>query len=187
LRIAGLVAFAALLAPAPGLLAQSLEDIRDRYDDPSRPYVYYHTQRSFFAMLQDLFGVAEAAPGADGRGPRVVNSEAADPVRWYLYSRGWAPERTRQLDNPAPPLDWIEAAEVVISSTRHLAEVRKLVAATGDGWHEERYPTRPGALTTVFYRQVLWDRYQAAGGRAASPWPRPAVDPPAPPMPPEAG
>jgi hypothetical protein len=147
--------------------------------------VYFHTQRSFFAMLQDLFGVADAAPDADGRGPRVVNSEAPDPVRWYLYSRGWALERERYLENPAPPLAWIEEAEVVISSRRHLAEVRKRVAATGAGWHEESYPTRPGAATTVFYRQALWDRYQAAGGRAASPWPRPAVDLPAPPIPPE--
>jgi uncharacterized protein (TIGR03663 family) len=184
-RIAGLLAFAAALAPAPGLLARSLEDIRSRYDDPTRPYVYHHTQREFFSMLQDLFGVADAAPGADGRGPRVVNSEAADPVRWYLLSRGWALERMRQLENPAPPLAWLEEAEVVISSRRHLAEVRKLVAATGDGWHEASYPTRPGVATSVFYRQALWDRYQAAGGRTASPWPRSSVDPPAPPMPPE--
>jgi hypothetical protein len=103
-----------------------------------------------------------------------VNSEAPDPVSWYLHSRGWAPERTRSLENPAPPRDWIEEADVVISSPRHLSDVRALVAATGAGWHEESYPTRPGIATTVFYRQSLWDRYQAAGGRAASPWPRPA-------------
>ena len=111
-RIAAALAFAAALAPAPWLLAQSLEDVRERYDDPARPYVYFHTQRSFFAMLQDLFGVADAAPDADGRGPRVVNSEAADPVRWYLHSRGWAPERTRYLENPAPPLAWIDEAQI---------------------------------------------------------------------------
>jgi len=184
MRIAALVACAAALAPAPGLLVRSLEDIRDRYDDPSRPYVYHHTERSFFAMLQDLFGVADASPGADGRGPRVVNSEAPDPVRWYLYTRGWALERERYLENPAPPPAWIEEAEVVISSPRHLAEIEKRVAATRAGWHEESYPTRPGVATTVFYRQALWDRYQAAGGREASPWPRPAVSSGAPPAPP---
>jgi len=126
--------------------------------------------------------VADAAPGADGHGLRVVNSEAPDPVRWYLYSRGWALERTRYLENPAPPRAWIEQTEIVISSMRHLSEIRKLVAATGAGWHEERYPTRPGVATMVFYRQALWDRYQAAGGRAGSPWPRPAVDSPVPPV-----
>lgn len=52
----------------------------------------------------------------------------------------------------------------------------------GGPWHEERYLTRPGLETTVFYRQALWDRYQAAGGRAASPWP--AATFPAPPAPP---
>jgi len=171
-RVAAALAFAAALAPAPGLFARSLEDVRERYDDPARPYVYYHTQRSYFVMLQDLFGVADAAPDADGRGPRVVNSEATDPVRWYVHSRGWAPERTRYLENPAPSLAWIEEAQIVISSIRHLDEIRSRVAATGEPWHEEGYPTRPGLVTTVFYRQALWDRYQAAGGRAASPWPR---------------
>ncbi len=174
--VAGL-AFAIALAPAPGLLAQSLEDVRERYDDPARPYVYYHTQRSFFALLEDLFGVSDAAPAADGRGPRVVNSDAFDPVRWYVHSRGWAPERTRYRENPAPPLVWIEEAQIVITSVRHLAEIRELIAATGEPWHEESYPARPGAVTTVFYRQSLWDRHRAAGGRAASPWPRAARDP----------
>jgi hypothetical protein len=74
---------------------------------------------------------------------------------------------------------------VVISSPRHLPEIRKRLPATGVAWHEESYPTRPGVETTVFYRQDLWDRYQAAGGRAASPWPRPPVAAPAPPEPAE--
>jgi hypothetical protein len=185
LRIAAGIGLTAALLPIPGLLTRSLEDIRERYDDPARPYVYHHTQRGYFAMLQDLFGVADAAPGADGRGPRVVNSEAPDPVRWYLHSRGWEPARTRYRDNPAPRRAWLEAAEVVISSPRHLPEVRSQLAAIGEAWHEERYPTRPGVETTVFYRQALWERYQAAGGRGASPWPRAAVAFPSPPAPPE--
>jgi uncharacterized protein (TIGR03663 family) len=182
-RLAGGVALAAGSLFAVLLLLRSLADIRERYDDPARPYVYHHTQRSFFALLQDLFGVADAVPGADGHGPRIVNSEAPDPVRWYLYSRGWDLARERYRDNPGPPLDWLAQAEVVISSQRHLPMIRKTLPATGAVWHEERYPTRPGVETTVFYRQELWDRYQAAGGRAASPWPRPAVDAPAPPVP----
>jgi uncharacterized protein (TIGR03663 family) len=183
LRTAAALGVGAALLAAAGMLIRSAEDVRDRYDDPARPYVYHHTQRSFFALLQDLFGVAEAAPGADGRGLRTVNSEAPDPVRWYLYSRGWDLARERHRDNPAPPLDWLEQAEIVISSPRHLPEIRKTLPATGTAWHEESYPTRPGVATTVFYRQELWDRYQAAGGRAASPWPRPAARAPAPPMP----
>jgi uncharacterized protein (TIGR03663 family) len=183
IRVAAGIGIAAALAPAPWLLLRSLDDVRDRYDDPSRPYVFHHTQRGYFAMLQDLFGVAGAAPGADGRGPKVVNSAAPDPVRWYLFTRGWALERERYLENPAPPPAWIEQAEVIISSRRHLPELRRLVAATADAWHEESYPTRPGVDTTVFYRRALWDRYQAAGGRAASAWPRPAVDSPAPTLP----
>jgi uncharacterized protein (TIGR03663 family) len=183
LRVAAALGVGAALLPAAGMLIRSIEDIRDRYDDPARPYVYHHTQRSFFALLQDLFGVADAAPGADGRGLRTVNSEAPDPVRWYLYSRGWELARERYRDNPTPPLDWLEQAEVVITSFRHLSEIRRDLPATGAAWHEESYPTRPGVATTVFYRQELWDRYQAAGGRAASPWPRPAVAAPAPPEP----
>ena len=134
--------------------------------------MYFHTQRSFFALLQDLFGVADAEPGADGRGPRVVDSDATDPVRWYVQSRGWAPERTRYLESAAPPQAWIDEAQIVISSIRFLDDIRSELAASGEAWHEERYATRPGAQTTVFYRQSLWDRFQAAGGRAASPWPR---------------
>jgi uncharacterized protein (TIGR03663 family) len=105
LRIAAGGALAAGLFLAAGLLLRSLADLRDRYDDPARPYVYHHTQRGYFALLRDLFGVADAAPDADGRGPRLVNSEAPDPVRWYLYSRGWEPARERYLENPAPPLE----------------------------------------------------------------------------------
>ena len=164
------LALVAALAPAPRLMLQSLDDNRERYDDPARPYVYYHTQRSFFTLLADVFGVAAAAPDADGRGLRVVNSDAADPVRWYLRARGWAPERTFFLENPEPPLAQIQDAEIVISSIRHLAQIRELIATTGEVWHEESYATRPGIVTTVLYRQPLWDRYQAAGGRAASPW-----------------
>jgi uncharacterized protein (TIGR03663 family) len=175
LRAAGWLGVAAALLPAPGLLARSLEDVRERYDDPGRPYVYHHTQRDYFTMLQDLFGAADTAPDADGRGPRVVNSEAGDPVRFYLHTRGWAPERTRLLENPAPPVEWLGWAQIVISSPRHLEEVRRRVAQTGAAWHEQAYPTRPGVATTVFYRKSLWDRYQAVGGRTVSPWPRPAV------------
>jgi uncharacterized protein (TIGR03663 family) len=183
LRAAAALGVGAALLPAVGMLYRSVEDVRDRYDDPALPYVYNHTMRSYFALLQDLFGVADAAPGADGRGLRNVNSEAPDPVRWYLYTRGWDLARERYRDNPPPPLDWLQHAEVVITSPRHLPEIRNALPTTGAAWHEESYPTRPGVATTVFYRQELWDRYQAAGGRAVSPWPRPAVDAPAPPEP----
>ena len=174
-RIAALLAFGAALAPAPGLFAQSLADIREHYDDPARPYVYFHTQRSFYLLLRDLFGVADAEPGADGLGPRVVNSDVTDPVRWYVQSRGWAPERTRYLDSAVPPQAWIDEAQIVISSIRFLDDIRSELAASGEAWHEESYAMRPAAQTTLFYRQSLWDRYQAAGGRAASPWPRAAA------------
>ena len=117
--------------------------------------------------------MADAEPGADGLGPRVVDSDVTDPVRWYVQSRGWAPERTRYLESAVPPQAWIDEAQIVISSIRFLDDIRSELAASGEAWHEESYATRPGAQTTVFYRQSLWDRYQAAGGRVASPWPRP--------------
>jgi uncharacterized protein (TIGR03663 family) len=189
-RAAWLLACAAALLPAPALLARSLADVRERYDDPTLPYVYYHTQRSYFALLQDLFGVADAAPDADGRGPRMLNSDAADPVRWYVEARGWAPERSRYIETPPPPSArivaaetpelpsaWIAEAQIVISSLRRLPDIRSVIAASGEAWHEERYATRPDSETTLLIRQPLWDRYQAAGGRAASPWPRPCVGP----------
>ena len=67
-----------------------------------------------------------------------------------------------------------------------LGDRRSEVCVLGaDGEVKRRFgvaTTREGLETTVFYRQALWDRYQAAGGRAASPWP--AANFPAPPAPP---
>jgi uncharacterized protein (TIGR03663 family) len=180
-RALAALAFAAALSPLPWLLRESLDDLRERYDDPGRPYVYYHTQRSFYALLEDVLGAAAAAPGADGRGVCLVASESHDPALFYLYTRGWDPARVRQRDNPSPPRSWLEPAQIVISSKRHLHKVRRRLGELGAAWHEESYDTRPGFATTVLYRQELWDAYQAAGGRTGSRWPRPPVrDLPAP-------
>ena len=46
----------------------------------------------------------------------------------------------------------------------------------GTPWHEELYGLRPGWTVAVYYRQPLWDAYQAAGGREAYAWPIPESD-----------
>ena len=68
-RLLAWICMAGWLAGAPGLLARSLEDNHERYDDFRRPYVYYQTYRQYYEMLQDLLGAADSMPQAEAEGP----------------------------------------------------------------------------------------------------------------------
>jgi uncharacterized protein (TIGR03663 family) len=183
LRAAAAAAALAALAPAPRLAAESLADNLERFDDFQRPFVYYQTLDEFHEMLRDLFGVADAAPGADDAGPRVLNVDLEFPLGFYTLTRGWALERTTYLER-APTAAELDGADVVVSTHATQEAIDALVAARPERWHREKYFHRPGTYAYAWYREPLWERYQASGGRAASPWPRPARLPlPAPPVP----
>jgi uncharacterized protein (TIGR03663 family) len=170
-RVLAGIGMAGWLAAAPGLLARSLEDNRERYDDFRRPYVYYQTYREYHEMLRDLLGTADAMPHADGLGPRVLNVGQEFPLSWYMLTRGWEDGRTQYLE-AEPTQEQVERADLVVSDSRHEAAIDALADASASAWHKERYFVRPGIFGFVWYRQEPWERFEAAGGRAASPWPR---------------
>jgi hypothetical protein len=183
LRAAVAATALAALAPAPRLAAESVADNRERSDDFRRPFVYYQTFDEFEDLLRDLFGVADAAPAADGAGPRVLNVELEFPLGFYTTTQGWEIDRTIYLAR-APTAAELSGAELVVSTHVTQPAIDALVAARPERWHREKYLYRPGSFVYVWYREPLWERYQAAGGRAASPWPRPSRGPlPAPPIP----
>jgi len=170
-RVLAGMGMAGWLAAAPGLLAGSLEDNRVRYDDFRRPFVYYQTYRQYYEMLRDLLGTADAMPQADGRGPRVLNVDQEFPLSWYTLTRGWEDGRTEYLEAD-PAQEQLERADMIVSDSRHEGVIDELVADSAQAWHKQRYFVRPGIFGFVWYRQELWARFQAAGGRASSPWPR---------------
>ena len=165
------IGMAGWLASAPGLLARSLEDNREHYDDFRRPYVYYQTYRQYFEMLQDLLGTADAMPQADGGGPRVLNVDQEFPLSWYTLTRGWQDGRTEYLEAD-PEQEQVGRADLIVSDSRHEEAIDALVDGSVNAWHKQRYFARPGIFGFVWYRRELWTHFQEAGGRAASPWPR---------------
>jgi hypothetical protein len=170
-RVLAGICMAGWLAAAPGLLARSLEDNRERYDDFRRSYVYYQTYRQYYEVLQDLLGTADSMPQADGRGPRVLNVDQEFPLSWYMLTRGWEDGRTEYLESE-PAQEQVERADLIVSDSRHAKVIDRLIDDSANAWHKQRYFVRPGIFGFVWYRRELWEHFQAAGGRAASPWPR---------------
>ncbi|MEE2830620.1 MAG: flippase activity-associated protein Agl23 [Myxococcota bacterium] len=159
-----------VLLPVAHFAETSLKDNAERYDDPDLPYVYVQTQRGFHDLIRDHLGVAAADPEGDGLGPRVENINGKNPTRWYTITRGWDHERTRYwaYDDPKdslPSARRLSKAQIVVSVGLGKRGLEARLEETGLGWHREVYPLRPGWRITSWYRQELWDRYQAKGGR----------------------
>jgi uncharacterized protein (TIGR03663 family) len=164
------------LVALPGLLRETLDANTDAYDDADRSYVYVQTQRGFFDMISDHLGVgAEAAD--DGLGARVINVDAKNPARWYLITRGWDHDRVA-YPSRAPAAEDLEDVDIVVAAGKQTRKTAKAVEAEGGEWHLETYPLRPGWTLSAWYRQPLWDAYQAAGGRASRAWPVAEVEAP---------
>ena len=181
--VRGVAAAAALasLAPAPLLLARSLEDNRERFDDFRRPYVYYQTFSEFRELPRELLGVRDAAPSRDG--VRLLTVDLEHPLSFYLLTRGWPLAQLVHFEQ-LPDAERLRGADVVASSHRDQEAIEAALAASGTAWHRERYYDRPGTYAYVWVREPLWERYQAAGGREAAPWPRAPSPPRAAPPPP---
>ena len=173
-RAVALVAIVAPLGAVPGLVQQSLYD-NDAHDDKKTPYVYVQTVRSFYPLLQDALGVAEARPDDDGEGIRTLGVETKNPYRWYVITRGWDHDRARYIKK-VPEQKWIDEADVVTATGKHLHATQQLMGEQAEPWHHETYGLRPGYKVHAWYREPLWRAYQEAGGRDHSPWPRDAVD-----------
>jgi uncharacterized protein (TIGR03663 family) len=167
-----------LVLPVVSSAKTSLLDNRERFDDDAVEWVYVQTLRGFYDLLRDHFGVAAADPEADGLGPDVVNVNGKNPVRWYTITRGWDHGRSRyfswkKTEDSLPSIKLLSESDIIVVVGPVKRRLGELVEQTGEDWHKESYPLRPGWKIGAWYRQDLWDRYQASGGRDAAPWPVP--------------
>jgi hypothetical protein len=96
------------------------------------------------------------------------------PLSWYTLTRGWEDARTLYLEQ-MPTRKQLEQADLIVADSPREEGIDRLIADAPGAWHKQRYFHRPGIFAFVWYRQHLWERYQAAGGRESSPWPRPPV------------
>ena len=163
------------LAAVPGLLDDTLEDNAERYDDNKVEYVYVQTQRGFYTLLQDAFGAAAARPDDDGKGLRTLSSWSKNPYRWYVITRGWDHDRAA-YEKRVPKQSEVDMADLVLASGKDLRATMALMDQQTPTWHHEDYPLRPGYRVHAWFRPGLWEQYQEAGGREATPWPVPEVD-----------
>lgn len=181
-RGVALAAVVLCLAPVPQLARESLRDNRERYDDFRRRFVFHQTFAEFTELPRDLLGAMATGAGSDDRGLRALDWGLEFPLSWYLLTRGWALGRYVVVDRP-PSADQLRWAQLIVTDDTHVEAVAELLETSPEPWHRERYYHRPGRYAFVFYRQPVWDAFQAAGGRAATPWPRPPQRPlPAPPQ-----
>ena len=155
------------------LANDSLRDVRDRYDDDERPWVYVQTQRGFLNMMSDHFGVAAQIPGLDEGGPSIINIGGKNPARWYSITRGWDHRRStyrtwKKVGDRFLDEEEIPGTHIVVAVGPVKARVSRLLDESPLGWHREIYPLRPGWQINAWYRQKDWDAYQDAGGRPES-------------------
>lgn len=175
-RVGALFLLPTILLPVPRMIDESVDVGQRRYDDGSVSYVFVQTQRGVLDLVVDALGYAAVRPGADGRGPRVLNIEAKNPFRWYTLTRGWDHARTTYLYE-APTAEQVADAELVVATGTKVKDVATAIGASPHEWHRERYPLRPGHEITAWYRLDGWVAWQAEGGRESLPWPVPPLDP----------
>ena len=120
-------------------------------------------------------GAGDVDVQEDGRRPRVLNVGLEFPLSWYTLTRGWEDGRTEYLEE-APNRSQVRRARLIVADHLREGEIDQLTAESPGEWHKQRYYHRPGIYAFVWYPRELWDRYQAAGGRKSSPWPRPPAD-----------
>ncbi len=173
-RVGAVFGILAVLYPAVPMVGETLAVSRDGFDDDEMAYVFVQTERGYYKFLQDLFGVGDQIQFVEGRSPRVLNIDPKNPTRWYTITRGWTYQKSDYLNGRLPRADRLEDAEVVLCTGGNARSLGKMLADGKGSWHRELYELRPGVRLWVWFRSSWWDYYQQAGGRAVSPWPRPA-------------
>lgn len=162
-RVGRALAWALLLGcvlPVPWLLHESIADIRKRYDDSSRPYVFYQTYREYRALVHDVVGVWQTVSESGGRPLRVVNVGQDSPLRWYTLTRGWPDDHTEYVE--AEPLpDSLRSADLIVSDSRFDAAIDERLE-NDPAWIKRRYYVRPGIFGYVWYRKEHWEPYAAS-------------------------
>jgi uncharacterized protein (TIGR03663 family) len=160
-------------------LAATTVERWDRYDDPELPYIYVQTDRTLLHMVRDHLGVSRHLQG-DGHGAPVLAAGTKYPLRWYLLTRGWRPDRLqlKTKDHVTTEIADGTLVSAIGPAKKHVARLLK-----ERGWHTETYKLRPGWMAQAWYPPEAWAAWQAEGGREANPWPVPPVVGPPPPKP----
>jgi len=175
-RFAGLLLVLLPVLMSVPQLRQSHEVNVGGYDDPQHSYIFVQTKRGYYVFLQDLFGVGDDPRFAGEGGPAMINVDPKNPTRWYTITRGWHYDALSYRNGRRPKTTQIDRADIVVAVKRGLSETARRVSRSRPEWHRESYELRPGRRLTAWYRQDLWDAYQARGGRESSPWPRPPAE-----------
>ena len=154
-RWAGALVIGVWLAMA-GMLGRSSWTYNfQQYDDPDVLFVYVQTQRNYMGLIELLWTLDEEG-GHDGD-LNVVAIDAKNPLRWYLYTRGWNPSNFRFYKGyPGDEKDWEgwrDRADIFVCRDSHK---KRLQRELGDGYEVQTFPTRPGRKVTLFVPVHLW-------------------------------
>ena len=148
-----LVAPLALVVAAGWSMYQAIDLNFTHYDDEKYPYVFVHSTRQTFDLLDEIEARGAQLGTGDQTGISVVSPDYW-PLPWYLRDNPNAAfwgylqnESTNVLDTPQP---------LVVSNVNQRADVEAAIADT----HElvGTYPLRPGVELD------LWAQSDAAGG-----------------------
>ena len=143
----------ALLVP---LAAVSHEHNFQRYDDDDLHYVYVQTVRDYMRMVDLLLRLDEL--GGHGGELRFVAIDAKNPVRWYLYTRGWNPSNFRYYKGyPDDEKDWDQwrtDADIFVCRSTHGGRLEREI---GTQYHVRTYTYRPGRQVNLYVPDHLWD------------------------------
>ena len=173
-RCSALLVITSLFLVAVPMAGESREASHNSFDDDDHPYVFVQTERGYYELLQDLFGVGDQIHLLEGRSPAVLNIDPKNPTRWYTITRGWKYQKSDYLNGKLPTAKQLDGAEIVLCTGKNSRSVGKMIAAGGGTWHKELYELRPGVRVWAWFRSSWWGLYQGAGGRTSSAWPRPA-------------
>lgn len=159
------VVLASVLLVAVLHLAWQARAAAFRYDtDPRNPWVYAHTGKDIYAIMQRLEALADAHPDKSAMPVQVISRENLWPLPWYLRRltgvRWW---------NGVP--DSAPSAPVIIATPdMEPALVRKLYEMPPPGRREmyvdmfDRYvELRPGVELRGYVAKWLWDEYLQRG------------------------
>jgi uncharacterized protein (TIGR03663 family) len=133
------------------------------YDDPANPYVYAHTSRDVFKIVEDIEAAADAAAGRDTYIQVICGGDDYWPLPWYL--RGFdAVAWQSEIDYGLPP-----ASLIITTADLEPAVIQKLYLQPPPGkktlyvpLFDEYLELRPTVEMRGLVTKRLFDRMQQA-------------------------
>jgi predicted membrane-bound mannosyltransferase len=160
--VPGRVFFILLVISGGWLTFQAYQGSYRYYDDHANPYVYAHTSRDVFAMVDRIEEIAKADKAGHDMYIQVIASDDDYwPLPWYLRSFSRVSWQNR-IDNDLP------SAPVIIASADMEPElIKKLYQQPPPGQRSlyiplfDRYmQLRPTVELRGYVKKSLWDDYQ---------------------------